>query len=155
MDTEKNYRPGQVIKIRYDFYTHYAIVSDRIGHDGFPMVIDNSAAAGMVKERTWTQATNGARVSLSTLSSSLNPEVVVARARAFIGKVCYSVTGFNCEAFVRKVLGLKPTSKQVAASLIMVPASMCVAHKAFGGNGWLTLLTGCMALAVTTQMVSD
>lgn len=149
------YQPGDIIKIRYETFTHYAVVSDCIGDDGFPMVIDNSAARGSVTERTWTEAVAGKSVSLSSMVSNFTKLEVIACARSFIGEVRYSLITFNCESFVRRVLGLKPTSKQVVASCVTVPAAMYGVYKASGGNKWLTGAAGLLTLAVTTNAVAD
>lgn len=149
------YSPGDIIKVRYETFTHYAVISDRIGDDGFPMVIDNSAARGTVEERTWTEAVAGKSVSLSSMVSSFSKLEIVACARGFIGEVRYSLITFNCESFVRRVLGLKPTSKQVVASCVTVPAAMYGVYKASGGNKWLTGAAGLLTLAVTTKAVAD
>lgn len=149
------YSPGDIIKVRYETFTHYAVISDRIGEDGLPMVIDNSAARGSVSERSWTEAVAGKAVSLSSMVSDFPKSEIVSCARSFIGKVRYSILSFNCESFVRKVLGLKPTSKQVVASCVTVPSAMYGAYKVSGGNKWLTFAAGFAALAVTTKAVSE
>lgn len=149
------YSPGDIIKIRYGTFTHYAVISDRIGDDGFPMVIDNSAARGSVAERTWTEAVDGKSVSLSSMVSSFSKFEIVACARSFIGEVRYSLITFNCESFVRKVLGLKPTSKQVVASCITVPTAVYAAYKVSNGNKWLGVAAGLLAFAATTKAVAD
>lgn len=149
------YLPGDIIKIRYETFTHYAVVSDRMGNDGFPMVIDNSAARGSVAERTWTEAVAGKSVSLSSMASSFSKSEIIACARSFIGEVRYSLITFNCESFVRKVLGLKPTSKQVGTSCVTVPSAMFAAYKISDGNKWLTFAAGIAALAITTKAVAE
>ncbi len=149
------YSAGDVIKIRHSIYTHYALVSDHIGDDGLPMVIDNSAARGTVTERTWTEATAGKIVSLSSMRSEFSACDALSRARSFIGQTHYSLVGYNCETFVRSVLGLKPTSKQVVTAAVTVPAAMYLTHKHCGGNKWLTAGVGLLALAVTTKAVAD
>lgn len=149
------YSPGDIIKIRYETFTHYAVISDRIGDDGFPMVIDNSAARGSVAERTWTEAVAGKSVFLSSMVSSFTKFEIITCARSFIGEVRYSLITFNCENFVRKVLGLKPTSKQVVSSCVTVPTAMYAVYKASGGNKWLTGAAGVLALAATTKLVSE
>lgn len=149
------YSPGDIIKIRYETFIHYAVISDRIGDDGLPMVIDNSAARDGVTERSWTEAVAGKPVSPSSMASDFPKSEIIACARSFIGKVKYSLISFNCESFVRKVLGLKPTSKQVATSCMTVPTAMYATYKASGGNKLLTGVAGLLVLAITTKAVSD
>jgi len=155
MNLQQIFSAGWIIKIRYSTYTHYAVVSDRIGEDGFPMVIDNSAAEGTVTERLWSEATAGRPVSLSQMVSDFSPREVLACAKSLIGQIPYSAINFNCESFVRKVLGLPSTSKQVVASAITVPTAMYAAHKVFNGNVWVTGLVGLLALGATTYAVAE
>ncbi len=155
MNQLKNFIAGQIIKIRYDLYTHYAVISDRLGDDGYPMLIDNAAATGTISERSWSAATNGRPVTRSGLKSEFSPQEVLTCAKSLIGRKHYSLLNFNCESFVRETLGLKPISKQVAISCITVPAAMYAAHKAFGGNSWLTGVAGLLAMAATTQTVAE
>lgn len=149
------YSAGDVIKIRHNFYTHYALVSDQFGDDGLPMVIDNSAARGTVAERSWTEATEGKTVALSSMSSGFTACDVLSCARSFIGQAKYSLVSYNCETFVRSVLGLKPASKQVLTSAVTIPTAMYLTHKHCGGNKWLTAAAGLFALALTTKAVAD
>lgn len=150
-----SFLPGSVIKIRHKSYTHYAIISDRIGTDGMPMVIDNSAVRGTVAERSYYEAVCGGSVTLSSLKSDFSEHQILECARGFVGQVNYSLLSFNCESFVRKILGLSPTSKQVATSLVTVPSAMYLAHKASGGNKWIMGLAGIAALAITTHVVAE
>ncbi|WP_431474018.1 lecithin retinol acyltransferase family protein [Marinobacter sp. KM021] len=155
MQPQTNLIPGDVVKIPYPAFTHYGVISDRIGSDGKPMIIDNSNAAGTVSERTWSQVTRGKSVIKSSLKSQRPNTLVLAAAKQLIGQLKYSITGQNCEWFVRVVLGVAPTSQQVKASLITVPTAGLVAYRITRGNLLLTGLGCCLALAATTHAVSD
>lgn len=154
METGLKLTAGDVIKVHYSTFTHYGIVSDRIGFDGMPMIIDHSSAAKTVAERPWTEATQGKRVSRSDLVSNRTPRQTLTTAKQLVGKLEYSLTGLNCEAFVKHALGLPPTSKQVAASLVTVPSAAYLAHKASEGNLIVTGMACLLALAITNHTVA-
>jgi len=151
METGLKLTAGDVIRVHYPTFTHYGIVSDRIGLDGMPMVIDHSSATRTVAERTWKEATQGKRVSRSGLVSNRTPRQTLTAARQLIGKLEYSLTGLNCEAFVKHVLGLPPSSRQVAASLVTVPSAAYLAHKASEGNLIVTGMVCILAFAITNH----
>lgn len=155
MNQLQNFVAGQIIKIRYSLYIHYAVISDCIGPDGYPMVIDNSAATGTITERSWSEATKDRPVTLSDLKSEFSPQEVLACAKSMLGKRGYSLMNFNCESFVRETLGLLPTSKQVVTSTVVVPTAMYTAHRLSGGNKWITGLVGVVTLAATTHAVAE
>jgi hypothetical protein len=150
-----SFLPGTIFKVRHNGYTHYVVKSDRIGVDGMPMFIDNSAARGTVAERNYYEAVCGGAVTMSCLESEFSEKQILEHARGFIGQVNYSLFSFNCESFVRKILGLSPTSKQVVVPLITVPSTVYIAHKVSGGNKWVMGLAGIAALVITTRAVAE
>ncbi len=147
------HKPGSIIAIRCSTYTHYGIVSDRNDEHGLPMVIDNSAAAGVVRERTWCEAVGTRTVSRATFQSKLPSETVVRRARQHIGKLKYCLFRSNCEAFVRRVAGLEPKSHQIAACTLTTPTAAYFTYRATDGNLFWTLVAATAAVAVTTYAV--
>lgn len=153
--SQTSWYPGDIIKISHPLFTHYGIISDQIGGDGMPMVIDNSFARGRIQERSWSEAVRGKKTTLSKLSCPGSGAEIVACARSFIGPVRYSLTRYNCESFVREVLGLQETSRQVATSAVTVPGAMATTFRLTKGNIWLTLIVGIATLAVTNRVVSD
>lgn len=155
MQANFGFKAGDAIKVFHPTYVHYGIVSDRIGPDGHPMIIDHSMATGTVAERSWGEATGGKTVSKSDLDSDRSPYQIILAARQLIGKAKYSLTHFNCEAFVRHVMGLSPTSKQVTASVVSVPLAGIIAYKASAKNPWITALACLTVFAVTTHAVAE
>lgn len=154
MQTKANLLPGDVVKVEYTTFTHYGIISDLHGEDGMPMIIDLSSATGTVSERSWHQATMGRPVTKSRFTTNLSPVQILATARKWIGKIKYSLMGFNCESFVRFVLELPRTSQQVAASAITVPSAGLVAYHLSNKNLVVTGLACLLTLALTTNAVA-
>ncbi|WP_420389356.1 lecithin retinol acyltransferase family protein [Marinobacter sp.] len=151
---QTHFRPGSILAIRHSTYTHYGVVSDRTDDQGMPLIIDNSAAAGLVSERRWQDAVGGRPFALASIQPKLPPETVVMRARQYIGKLKYSLIQSNCEAFARRAAGLEPTSQQVAACTLTVPSAAYLAYKATDGDLFWTLVSATAALAATTYAVS-
>ena len=149
------FEAGEVIKIRYTTFTHYAVVSNRYGSDRMPMVIDNSLERGGVTERTWTEAVASQQVEKSILDSGMNRLDVLACARSFLGEGGYSLFGNNCENFVRKILGVDPSSKQLIAASIAVPSVAYAAYKLSKGDIIVTLAAALGTLIVTTKLAAD
>lgn len=151
--TQISHKPGSIIAVRHSTYTHYGIVSDRYDETGAPMVIDNSAAKGLVHERTWNEAVGNKPVSRASFQSMLPPEIIVLRARQHIGKLKYCLFSSNCEAFARRVAGLEPKSHQIAACGITAPTAAYFTFKATDGNWFWTLVAATAAVAATTYAV--
>ncbi|WP_087461964.1 lecithin retinol acyltransferase family protein [Oleiphilus messinensis] len=151
-DLKTCFSPGDIIRVRYSTFTHYGVVSDRTGEDGMPMIIDNSYASGTAVERTWAEATVGKVPSLSKIGSEYPAQEILACAKQLIGQSTrYSLTRYNCEHFVREVVGLKPASRQVRYTSIMVPAAMLLTHKIGKGKHWATAISGLLSFAITTR----
>lgn len=109
--------PVAVLSVRVPsvvgFVDHVGLVTNYIGADGFRMVIHASKQHGDVRETTATDFARGTTVTVvETLKSALPPELVLARARALIGRRWDAVSA-NCEHFVRYALGLEVESPQL------------------------------------------
>ena len=131
------YRAGQVIKIGWYGYCHYAVVSDR-RHADKPMLISHSRRTGTVEEEPWDAVVQGKRVRASRLRSGLEHSEVVRRARSQVGERRYHLLKDNCEHFARESLGLPPKSRQLqgaAASgltVLVVALRLARLHPALG-----------------------
>lgn len=107
-----DFSPGTPVKIGRIGYCHYAIVSDR-WHGGKPMLISLSYRVGTVAEEPWDRVAAGRAVRPSELTSMLEPDQVLARARSHLGDRRYHLLKDNCEHFVHDALGLRPRSRQL------------------------------------------
>lgn len=110
--TSATLKAGDLVKIGWRAYCHYAIVSDRI-HDGKPMLISLSRRTGTVAEEPWDEVVRGRRVKPSRLRPRLSADQVLQRARNQIGRRRYALLTSNCEHFARESVGLSSTSGQV------------------------------------------
>lgn len=112
-------RPGTVVLVPvFGLFDHTGIVSDR-RYGGKPLVISNSSRSGGVAEEPWDTFAQGGDVSLVGYPGRLPWNVVLHRARSFIGSR-YGLMSWNCEHFVRFAHGLKPWSPQVAVTMGIV-----------------------------------
>ena len=117
--------PGTVVSVPvFGLLSHVGIVSDRVGHDGCPMVISNSQRRRGGAEESWSDFTQGKEAKVEPLSSSLPWWEVLDRARSRLGRR-WDLLVWNCEHFVRYSLGLEPKSPQlraVAGAILVVVA---------------------------------
>ncbi len=133
---ERRFVPGTVVEVRFSLYKHYAIASDR-GSPRRPTLIGLSQRTGRVAEEPWSAVARGRDVHASNIRGALPGWLVVARARACIGRpeITWNLLTRNCEHFVRAVHGLPVESTQVqnaiggavlglAATLLAPPATL-------------------------------
>jgi len=92
------------------------------------MVISHSAHYGGVAEESWDQFAGDLPWMNEGYPSSLSPWQVLHRARSS-GKP-YNVFAWNCEHFVNDCHGLRPTSPQMAATLLCAAVGIVVAARA-------------------------
>jgi cell wall-associated NlpC family hydrolase len=100
------YRPGDVVRVT---------VKGGILHEGIMTehgrVISNSRRRGGVFEESTRDFSGGRKIRNIGPLSKMNPENVLARARARIGTP-YNASSFNCQHFVRECYGLGRSSPQ-------------------------------------------
>ncbi len=110
-------KPGSVISIRYPFYKHFAIVSDRYTN-GKPNLISLSHRTTGVQEEPWDLVVGNRPYEGSNIKGTDCTDVILKRARSYIGaNIRYNLVTFNCEHFVRLAHGLAIQSKQVQQTL--------------------------------------
>jgi len=114
-----DYRPGCIVnvpvKTSVGVVGHKGVLSDRVGPDGLPMVIHAAKLFDAIVESTMQDFMLMAKGPLTSegFPSTLPPVLVVARARALIGKPWKWMPWDNCEHFVHEAHGLPPKSPQV------------------------------------------
>jgi hypothetical protein len=118
--------PGSVVEIPTKNFlglaTHFAIVGYRLGPDGLPIVIANSAETGGPAEWTWTAFTENRPYKAIYYPSRLSPEAVLTNAYSMFGKR-YDLVGWNCEHYANACHGLPAISRQVNAVVTVVALS--------------------------------
>lgn len=114
-------RPGTVVTVQmkglFKLAHHFALVSDRKGPDGMPMVIANSGETRGPGEVSWSAFVKG-REYRAFYPSTLPPETVLANAYAMFG-TRYDFLHWNCEHFANACHGRPAQSHQVRGGLIM------------------------------------
>lgn len=110
-------KPGDVVVSDFGVYQHWSLVTDQVCEQGSPMLISATKRNGTVKEEKWIDVTQGKYTYVTNISFDRPLIDVLADARSQIGSWVYSVTNNNCEHFVKKITGLKVTSKQVTAGI--------------------------------------
>ena len=114
-----DYKPGYVVAVPVEtsvgIVVHKGILSDRIGPDGLPYVIHAAKFFGAIVEGPMQDFMTMARGPLTSegFPGKLPPVLVIARARALIGKPWKWRPWDNCEHFVHEAHGLPPKSPQV------------------------------------------
>lgn len=107
-------RPGDIVAASRFGYWHVGIVSD-VTVGGAPTVVSASRQTGRVVEETWTTFAGGGIVRHVGYPGTLPRQVVVARARAQIGR---QWTLFdNCEHVATRAHGIEPQSGQLRAAI--------------------------------------
>lgn len=102
--------PGMVISVPVGLFVHRGIVAGWT-IDGTLLVISSSLRRGCATEETLEDFSQGNLVTIEGFRGSLTPEVVVSRARSMIGRA-WSILD-NCEHFVARACGEKPSSQQL------------------------------------------
>lgn len=92
---------------------HFAIVTNKRGADGMPVMVANSRSAGGPAEESWQKFTEGRALhSAAYYPSALAPDLVLAQAYRLFG-TRYHLLKWNCEHYVNACHGLPATSRQV------------------------------------------
>lgn len=108
-------KAGDVVVTEFGIYQHWSIVSDRLCALGKNMLISATKRTGTVQEETWDCVTQGKYTYVVALNTKKSVSQILADARSQIGRWIYSVTGNNCEHFVKWSLGKEVSSTQVKA----------------------------------------
>ena len=118
-ELNKTWKAGSIVATSFSAlgclpYEHFSIVSDKVGEDGFPMLISARKKTGTVREELWTVVTGGNETRLVERTyDCMKASQVLVKARAMINKWEYSVESRNCEHFVSLVISGHLSSKQI------------------------------------------
>lgn len=146
--------PGSIVAINCGSFTHYALVSDTLGYDGFPKLIGASNRTRTVREESWTNIIAGQAYKVIDNPGHLSVYQVLSRARSAIDKWKYSVLDNNCEHFVNWASGLPKSSKQVAAGAGCGIALGGLAYAMSKNNrGWKSLVAAAIGAYLGVQAV--
>jgi hypothetical protein len=117
--------PGTVVTVQmkgmFKLAHHFALVTDKTGIDGLPVVLANSGETGGPGEQSWSDFVKG-RSYRSYYPSNLPPRTVLYNAYSMYG-TRYSFMHWNCEHFVNACHG-KPAHSHQVRSGIMLAALM-------------------------------
>ncbi len=111
MNDAKKYTPGQILSIRW-----YAGIQHDGIYAGDDKVIAASKRTGKVCEQTVLEFSAGRKIRSKGYPSESPPHIVVALARAKIGKK-YNLIGYNCQHFASECHGQKH-SRQLRSVLL-------------------------------------
>ncbi|HEX4026511.1 MAG TPA: hypothetical protein VHX18_02750 [Rhizomicrobium sp.] len=113
--------PGTVVTVQmkgvFKLAHHFALVTDKIGADGFPVVVANSGETGGPGEQLWTDFVKG-RSYRSFYPSKLPPRTVLYNAYSMFG-TSYNFIHWNCEHFANACHGRPAQSHQIRGGLVL------------------------------------
>jgi hypothetical protein len=114
-------RPGTVVTVQmkglFKLAHHFALVSDRIGSDGLPMVVTNSGEIGGPGEQPWTDFVKG-RSYRAFYPSTLPGATVLYNAYSMFN-TRYNFLHWNCEHFANACHGRPAQSHQIRGGLML------------------------------------
>lgn len=116
-------QPGDMVAASRFGYSHVGIVSDVVV-GGMPTVISASKRTGRVVEETWATFAGGGAVRRVGYPGTLPRHVVVAQARAQIGRPWTLFD--NCEHVATRAHGVEPQSGQLRAAAVAGIALLAV-----------------------------
>lgn len=113
--------PGTVVTVQmkglFSLAHHFALVGNRQGADGLPMVVANSGETGGPAEMTWSEFVKG-RSYRAFYPSKLPSETVLYNAYSMFG-TRYSFLRWNCEHFANACHGRPAQSHQLRGGLAL------------------------------------
>lgn len=114
-------RPGTVVTVQmkglFRLAHHFALVSDKTGPDGMPMVIANSGDTRGPSEVRWSDFVKG-REYRAFYPSTLPSKTVLTNAYAMFG-TRYDFLHWNCEHFANACHGRPAQSHQLRGGLVL------------------------------------
>jgi len=117
----RHLRPGTVVTVQmkglFALGHHFALVADKTGADGLPLVVTNSGVTGGPSEQSWREFVQG-RAYRAFYPSNLPPETVLYNAYAMFG-TRYSLIHWNCEHFANACHGRPAQSHQLRGGLML------------------------------------
>jgi hypothetical protein len=112
-------RPGTVVTVQmkglFKLAHHFALVTDKIGPDGLPIVIANSGDIGGPGEQLWCEFVQG-RSYRSFYPSNLSSKTVLYNAYSMFG-TRYNFFHWNCEHFANACHGRQAQCHQLRGGL--------------------------------------
>jgi hypothetical protein len=117
----QNLVPGTVVTVQmkglFALGHHFALVTNKTGPDGMPIVIANSGDTGGPAEQSWNAFVQG-RSYRSFYPSDLSPDIVLYNAYSMIG-TRYNFLHWNCEHFANMCHGRPAQSHQIRGGLAL------------------------------------
>jgi len=114
-------RPGTVVTVQmkgmFKLAHHFALVTDKIGPDGMPIVVANSGETAGPGEQSWSKFVKG-RQYRAFYPSTLPSETVLYNAYSMFG-TRYNLIHWNCEHFANACHGKPAQSHQVRGGLAL------------------------------------
>lgn len=114
-------RPGTIVTVQmkglFKLAHHFALVTNKIGSDGLPLVVANSSETGGPGEQRWTDFVKG-RSYRSFYPSTLPAQTVLYNAYSMFG-TRYDFFHWNCEHFANVCHGRPAQSHQVRSGLML------------------------------------
>ena len=111
--------PGTVVTVQMKgllkLAHHFALISNKVGADGMPMVITNSGNFGGPGEQSWTDFVKR-RSYRAFYPSALPPKTVLYNAYSMFG-TRYNFLHWNCEHFANACHGRPAQSHQIRGGL--------------------------------------
>ena len=119
--TPQHLVPGTVVTVQmkglFKLAHHFALVSDKLGADGMPIVIANAGETGGPGEQLWNDFVQG-RSYRSFYPSNLPPRTVLYNAYSMFG-TRYNFLHWNCEHFANACHGRPAQSHQLRGGLML------------------------------------
>jgi hypothetical protein len=113
--------PGTIVTVQmkglFKLAHHFALVTDKIGPDGRPVVVANSGDFGGPGEQPWDEFVKG-RTYRAFYPSNLPPKTVLYNAYSMFG-TRYSFVHWNCEHFANACHGRPAQSHQIRSGLAL------------------------------------
>ena len=114
-------RPGTVVTVQmkglFRIAHHFALVTDKTGDDGLPMVVANAIQTSGPADVRWSDFVQG-RQYRAFYPSNLAPQTVLYNAYAMFG-TRYHLLRWNCEHFANAAHGRPGRSDQVRGGLAL------------------------------------
>lgn len=114
-------KPGTIVTVQmkglFRLAHHFALVTDKRGEDGMPMVVTNSGDFGGPAEQDWKGFVKGRRYR-AFYPSNLPPGTVLYNAYSMFG-TRYNFLHWNCEHFANACHGRPAQSHQIRGGLAL------------------------------------
>jgi hypothetical protein len=114
-------RPGTVVTVQmkglFKLAHHFALVTDKMGPDGLPIVVANSGETRGPGEQSWSGFVKG-REYRAFYPSTLPSKTVLTNAYSMFG-TRYNFLHWNCEHFANACHGRPAQSHQVRGGLML------------------------------------